>query len=93
MLTVAPPFRAGGGLSVLPNLFTIQWEANKHKSDQLEFLVPWYDLQCGIHFTRFLSTFASTDLLLRLAHIPSHGLASCFLNVKFHSSPFLHADP
>ncbi|GAQ79337.1 hypothetical protein KFL_000280420 [Klebsormidium nitens] len=56
---------ARGGLSVLPNLASIYWEANKHKGDQLEFLVPWYDLQCGVHFTRFISTFASTDLVLR----------------------------
>lgn len=55
---------------MLPNLASIYWEANKHKSDQLEFLVPWYDLQCGVHFTCFISTLFSTDPVLRFARLP-----------------------
>ncbi|KAK9066078.1 hypothetical protein SSX86_015480 [Deinandra increscens subsp. villosa] len=50
-----------GGLTVSSNLRLLQWQVCKKKHNQLEFLVPWWDLQVGISVNQFLSIFASSN--------------------------------
>ncbi|XP_074312598.1 uncharacterized protein LOC141648051 isoform X1 [Silene latifolia] len=50
-----------GGLTVPSNLRILQWQVCKRKQKQLEFLVPWWDLQLGISINQFLSIFASVN--------------------------------
>ncbi|KAL9238624.1 hypothetical protein vseg_013020 [Gypsophila vaccaria] len=50
-----------GGLTVPSNLRILQWQVCKRKHNQLEFLVPWWDLQLGISINQFLSIFASVN--------------------------------
>lgn len=52
---------AGGGLTVPRNLRILQWQVCKKKHYQLEFLIPWWDLQLGISANQFLSIFASSN--------------------------------
>ncbi|XP_021731915.1 uncharacterized protein LOC110698714 [Chenopodium quinoa] len=50
-----------GGLTVPSNLRILQWQVRKRKHNQLEFLVPWWDLQLGISIDQFLSIFAASN--------------------------------
>ncbi|XP_019184713.1 PREDICTED: titin homolog isoform X2 [Ipomoea nil] len=50
-----------GGLTVPSNLRILQWQVCKKKHNQLEFLIPWWDLQVGLSINQFLSIFASTN--------------------------------
>lgn len=50
-----------GGLTVASNLRILQWQVCKKKHDNLEFLIPWWDLQVGISVNQFLSIFASSN--------------------------------
>nr|GMC71219.1 trichohyalin isoform X1 [Ipomoea batatas] len=50
-----------GGLTVPRNLRILQWQVCKKKHNQLEFLIPWWDLQVGISINQFLSIFASSN--------------------------------
>ncbi|KAJ4958098.1 hypothetical protein NE237_025209 [Protea cynaroides] len=50
-----------GGRTVPSNLRILQWQVCKMKQDQLEFLVPWWDLQLGISVNQFLNIFASSN--------------------------------
>lgn len=50
-----------GGLTVPSNLRILQWQVSKKKSNNLEFLIPWWDLQLGISINQFLSIFASSN--------------------------------
>ncbi|RAL44062.1 hypothetical protein DM860_014983 [Cuscuta australis] len=50
-----------GGLTVLSNLRILQWQVCKKKQNQLEFVIPWWDLQVGLSINQFLSIFASTN--------------------------------
>ncbi|CAI9114055.1 OLC1v1014674C1 [Oldenlandia corymbosa var. corymbosa] len=50
-----------GGLTVVSNLRIIQWQVYKKKNNQLEFLIPWWDLQVGVSINQFLSIFASSN--------------------------------
>lgn len=43
------------------NLRILQWQVCKKKQDNLEFLIPWWDLQVGISINQFLSIFASSN--------------------------------
>lgn len=43
------------------NLRILQWQVCKKKHDNLEFLIPWWDLQVGISVNQFLSIFASSN--------------------------------
>lgn len=51
----------GGGLTVPSNLRILQWQVRKRKNNQLEFLVPWWDLQLGISINQFVSFFAASN--------------------------------
>ncbi|KAK1306703.1 hypothetical protein QJS10_CPA10g00459 [Acorus calamus] len=50
-----------GGKTVPSNLRILQWQVSKRKHNQLEILVPWWDLQLGISVNQFLSIFASRN--------------------------------
>ncbi|WOH09815.1 hypothetical protein DCAR_0729274 [Daucus carota subsp. sativus] len=50
-----------GGLTVPSNLKILQWQVCKKKHNNLEFLIPWWDLQVGISINQFLSVFASSN--------------------------------
>uniref|UniRef100_A0A803LN79 Uncharacterized protein n=1 Tax=Chenopodium quinoa TaxID=63459 RepID=A0A803LN79_CHEQI len=50
-----------GGLTIPSNLRILQWQVCKRKHNQLEFLVPWWDLQLGISIDQFLSVFAASN--------------------------------
>ncbi|KAG6494776.1 uncharacterized protein LOC121991818 [Zingiber officinale] len=50
-----------GGRTVPSNLRLLQWQVCKRKHKQLEFLIPWWDLQLGISVNQFLSIFASKN--------------------------------
>ncbi|KAK9101875.1 hypothetical protein Sjap_019129 [Stephania japonica] len=50
-----------GGKTVASNLRILQWQVCKRKHNQLEFLVPWWDLQLGISVNQFISVFASSN--------------------------------
>lgn len=50
-----------GGLTVPSNLRILQWQVCKRKHNQLEFLVPWWDLQLGISINQFISIFAASN--------------------------------
>ncbi|KAG9141098.1 hypothetical protein Leryth_001592 [Lithospermum erythrorhizon] len=50
-----------GGFTVPSNLRILQWQVCRNKQDQLEFLIPWWDLQVGISINQFLSIFAATN--------------------------------
>ncbi|XP_021848206.2 uncharacterized protein [Spinacia oleracea] len=50
-----------GGLTVPSNLRILQWQVRKRKNNQLEFLVPWWDLQLGISINQFVSFFAASN--------------------------------
>ncbi|KAK4744264.1 hypothetical protein SAY87_010576 [Trapa incisa] len=50
-----------GGLSVPSNMRILQWQACKRKHNNLEFLIPWWDLQLGVSVNQFLSIFASSN--------------------------------
>ncbi|GAB2293595.1 hypothetical protein Dimus_027807 [Dionaea muscipula] len=50
-----------GGLTVPRNLRILQWQVCKRKHNQLEILVPWWDLQLGISINQFLSIFAASN--------------------------------
>ncbi|KAL2927332.1 Myomegalin [Bienertia sinuspersici] len=50
-----------GGLTVPSNLRILQWQVCKRKHNQLEFLVPWWDLQLGISINQFISMFAASN--------------------------------
>ncbi|KAL6972829.1 hypothetical protein U1Q18_027003 [Sarracenia purpurea var. burkii] len=50
-----------GGLTVPSNLRILQWQVCKKKHNNLEFLIPWWDLQVGISINQFLSIFASSN--------------------------------
>ncbi|KAK9141595.1 hypothetical protein Syun_010995 [Stephania yunnanensis] len=50
-----------GGKTVASNLRILQWQVCKRKHNQLEFLVPWWDLQLGVSVNQFLSVFASSN--------------------------------
>ncbi|KAJ8649134.1 hypothetical protein MRB53_002157 [Persea americana] len=50
-----------GGKTVPSNLKLVQWQVCKRKQNNLEFLIPWWDLQLGVSVNQFLSIFASTN--------------------------------
>ncbi|CAO2815343.1 unnamed protein product [Amaranthus hypochondriacus] len=50
-----------GGLTVPSNLRILQWQVCKRKHNQLEFLVPWWDLQLGISIDQFISIFSASN--------------------------------
>ncbi|XP_020588088.1 LOW QUALITY PROTEIN: uncharacterized protein LOC110029930 [Phalaenopsis equestris] len=50
-----------GGKTVPSNLRILQWQVCKKKTNKLDFLIPWWDLQLGISVNQFLSIFASRN--------------------------------
>eukprot|EP00268_Persea_americana_P062738 TRINITY_DN8065_c0_g1_i2.p1 TRINITY_DN8065_c0_g1~~TRINITY_DN8065_c0_g1_i2.p1 ORF type:complete len:792 (-),score=207.64 TRINITY_DN8065_c0_g1_i2:324-2582(-) len=50
-----------GGKTVPSNLRLLQWQVCKRKQNNLEFLIPWWDLQLGVSVNQFLSIFASAN--------------------------------
>ncbi|KAL1543377.1 myosin-9-like [Salvia divinorum] len=50
-----------GGLTVPSNLRILQWQVCRTKQNQLEFVIPWWNLQVGISIKQFLSIFASSN--------------------------------
>ncbi|KAM7258552.1 hypothetical protein ACFE04_014293 [Oxalis oulophora] len=50
-----------GGLTQPSNLRIVQLQVCKKKRNNLEFLLPWWDLQLGISVNQFLSIFASPN--------------------------------
>ncbi|RWR73243.1 titin [Cinnamomum micranthum f. kanehirae] len=50
-----------GGKTVPSNLKLLQWQVCKRKQNNLEFLIPWWDLQLGVSVNQFLSIIASAN--------------------------------